>query len=223
MSHSLASISENSDKNSDPDATLNVVHQHAGVGEAAKDHIVPKQRRQQKRLEVADALANATSMPLRHSHPLSSFLQSDKVAKKPKPCPKKSQVTTTAPSLPGGADDEQVAADLPAKEESKDDKKSCFTGEVLYIVSRNSHCKQMGKNRLTFVLQGENRRFYGEATLAGYSENISTGDVCWCDFHSSFFCANFVLSLFFRLMSDNPERPYIGRIIAMWQDVAGDC
>ncbi len=24
-------------------------------------------------------------------------------------------------------------------------------------------------------------------------------------------------------MSDNPERPYIGRIIAMWQDEAGDC
>jgi hypothetical protein len=150
------------------------------------------------------------------------FLQSDKVAKKPKPCPKNSQVTTTASSLPGGADDKQAAAELPAKEESKDDKKSCFTGEVLYIVSRYSHDKQMGKNRLTFVSQGENRRFYGEATLAGYLENISTGDVCWCNFHF-FFCANFVLSLFFRLMSDNPERPYIGRIIAMWQDVAGDC
>jgi hypothetical protein len=25
-----------------------------------------------------------------------------------------------------------------------------------------------------------------------------------------------------RLMSDNPERPYIGRIVAMWQDKAGD-
>ncbi len=25
-----------------------------------------------------------------------------------------------------------------------------------------------------------------------------------------------------RLMSENPERPYIGRIIAMWQDKAGN-
>ena len=47
-------VSESSDKNSDPDAATS----HAwGAGEAAKDTIVSKQRRQQKRLEVADAFA----------------------------------------------------------------------------------------------------------------------------------------------------------------------
>jgi hypothetical protein len=54
-------VSEGSDKNSDPDAATS----HAwGAGEAAKDTIVSKQRRQQKRLEVADAfgLSRRTQM-----------------------------------------------------------------------------------------------------------------------------------------------------------------
>jgi hypothetical protein len=47
-------VSESSDKNSDPDAATS----HAwGAGEAAKDAVASKQRRQQKRLEVADAFA----------------------------------------------------------------------------------------------------------------------------------------------------------------------
>ena len=49
-------VSESSDKNSDPDAATS----HAwGAGEAAKDAVASKQRRQQNRLEVVDAFATS--------------------------------------------------------------------------------------------------------------------------------------------------------------------
>ncbi len=121
-------VSESSDKNSDPDAATS----HAwGAGEAAKDAVASKQRRQQNRLEVVDAFA--TSLCIRtFSYRPFSFFQSDKVAKKPKPHP---QAPLSAPCLPDQDQDEKVAESL-VKVETKDEQKSCFVGDVLYTVRR---------------------------------------------------------------------------------------
>jgi hypothetical protein len=68
--------------------------------------------------------------------PFSSHLQSDKVAKKPKP--------SQAPSAPGlpGEDVDKPSVDPTAQEEAKRDIGACFTGEVLHDVCCCGYCKQ---------------------------------------------------------------------------------
>jgi hypothetical protein len=113
---------------------------------------------------------------------------------------------------------EDAESSLEGNGESKDKKSFNFTGDVLYSV-----CAATAEDNTVFslnVVQGDGRRFFKQATLNGLSETISIGDVCWC------VCLPVVsdLNIYWfvhRLMSDNPLRPYIGRIIAMWQDKAG--
>jgi hypothetical protein len=209
----LLLASENSDRNSDPDPATLPFPQHAGGGDAAKDPGLAKQRRQQKRLEVANASAATTTLITHYSQSSLSSLQSDKVAKKPKP----------SFQPPCGEDDNDAALGAAAKTNGahREEKSFNFIGEVLYNVC-TAFVANSAKCCALTAAQGEDRRFYGRATLAGLSETISVGDVCWCGAsrasRSSIKLVDFFAD---RLMSDNPERPYIGRIIAMWEDKTG--
>jgi hypothetical protein len=66
--------------------------------------------------------------------------------------------------------------------ETKEKKSFDFTGEVLYIV-RAVTAEDSAALFLNY-LQGEGRRFFKQATLAGLLETISIGDVCWLAFLS---------------------------------------
>ena len=168
----LLLASENSDRNSDPDPATLLLPQHAGGGDAAKDPGLTKQRRQQKRLEVANASAATTSSITHYSQRSPSSSQSDKVAKKPKP----------SFQSPSDEDGNEAALGTTAKASGtkRAEKSFNFIGEVLYNVCTAFAAKSARCVAFT-AAQGDDRRFYGRATLAGLSETISVGDVCWCD------------------------------------------
>lgn len=168
----LLLASENSDRNSDPDPATLPLPQHAGGGDVAKDPGLPKQRRQQKRLEVANASAATTSSITHYSQRSPSSSQSDKVAKKPKPSFQSPSDEDGNDAALGGAAAKTSALAAPN-----------FIGEVLYNVCTAfvANCARYSARCFAFTAaQGEGRRFYGGATLAGLSETISVGDVCWC-------------------------------------------
>jgi hypothetical protein len=128
----LTCCSENSDKNSDPDAAPLVLLHAGGGGDAVADLGSSKPRRQQKRLEVAIAFALAALLITLHPQtPSFSFPQSDKVAKKPK----RSVPTSVAP-LTLDEDDNEPDAVAPGKKISvqREKKSFNFIGDVLYNV-----------------------------------------------------------------------------------------
>ena len=166
LGHTLTPASENSDKNSDHDATANVSQQQGG--EVAKDHNLTKQRRQPpKRLEVMSAATmNFLPMPFVFSSPApppSLCPQADKVAKKPKPA-------VAPPSPPPHVPDE----DKVEKEEQKGRKAADgakksfeFVGDVLYNV-----CAAAFDGRVAFIVNdhfAEARATLLQPRCAGWS------------------------------------------------------
>jgi hypothetical protein len=141
---SLNPSSESSDKNSDHDATANVL-QHPeveGGGEAAVDHGLTKQRRQQKRLEViagAAAAATLSRVPFLFILTPSSLPppQADKVAKKPKPA-----IPTPSPPRVRDEDVGGGAAQSVKKAAGGEEKMFEFVGDVLYNVRASACCRR---------------------------------------------------------------------------------